>query len=102
MIPGKPKKDVVSYFDQANPNIKTLSENHLTEIWSLKIIMTLWVLWKKPIKRLIKFGPDDTTDDIYYEKIDVPFNSVMIQFFDASDINDLIEHNVRIRYACIR
>ena len=56
-----------------------------------KIIMTLWVLWKKPIKRLIKFGPNDTTDDIYYEKIDMPFNSLMTEFFDASDINDLME-----------
>ena len=53
--------------------------------------MTLWVLWKKPIKRLIKFGPNDTTDDIYYEKIDMPFNSLMTEFCYASYINDLIE-----------
>ena len=58
---------------------------------SAKIIMTLWVLWKKPIKRLIKLGPDDTTDDVYYENIDMPFNSLMTEFFDASDINDLIK-----------
>ena len=50
---------------------------------SAKIIMTLWVLWKKPIKRLIKLGPDDTTDDVYYENIDMPFNSLMTEFFDA-------------------
>ena len=59
-------------------------------MWPSKIL-TLWVLWKKPIKRLIKLDPDDTTDDIYYEKIDMPFNSLMAEFFDATYINDLIE-----------
>ena len=65
---------------------------------SVKIIMTLWVIWKNPIKLLIKDaknaqGPDDgATDNIYYEKIEMPFNSVMTEFFDASDIDDLIEH----------
>ena len=57
--------------------------------------MTLWVIWKKPIKLLVKSGPEDLDDgtarDIYYEKIEMPFNSVMTEFFDASDINDLIE-----------
>ena len=91
MMPGKPKTDVDSYFDQARPYIKTLIENQLKEMGSAKIILTLWVLWKKPIKRLIKLGPDDTTDDIYHGKIDMPFNSLMTEFFDASDINDLIE-----------
>ena len=32
-----------------------------------------------------------TTGDIYYEKIEMPFNSMMTEFFDASNINDLIE-----------
>ena len=91
MMPGKPKTDVDSYFDQAKPHIKTLIENQLKEMGSAKIIMTLWVLWRKPIKRLIKLGPDDTTDDIYYERIDMPFNSLIGEFFDDSDINDLIE-----------
>ena len=98
MMPGKPKTGVDSYFDQANPYIKTLIEKQLKEIGSAKIIMTLWVSWKKSIKRLIKLGPDDTTDDIYYEKIDIPFNSLMTEFLDASDINDLIE----CMLACIK
>ena len=58
---------------------------------SAKIIMTIWVLWKKPIKPPIKLGPDNTIDDIYYEKINMPFKSLMTGFFDASDINNLIE-----------
>ena len=39
MMPGKPKTDVDSYFDQAKPHIKTL-----IEMGSAKIIRTLWVL----------------------------------------------------------
>ena len=49
MMTGKPKTDADSYFDQAKPHIKTLIENQLKEMGSAKIIMTLWVLWKKPI-----------------------------------------------------
>ena len=49
-MPGKPKTDVDSYFDQAKPHIKTLIENQLDGMGSANIIMTLWVLWKKPIK----------------------------------------------------
>ena len=66
-----------------------------------KIVMALWVVWKKPIKLLIKLDPEDaknaqdldhgTASDIYYEKIEMPFNSLMTEFFDASDINDLVE-----------
>ena len=49
-MPGKPKTDVDSYFDQAKPYIKALVENQLKEMGSAKIMLTLWVLWKKPIK----------------------------------------------------
>ena len=49
-MPGKPKTDVDSYFDQAKPHIKTLIENQLDGMGSANILMTLWVLWKKPIK----------------------------------------------------
>ena len=63
--------------------------------------MTIWVIWKKPIKLLVKLDPEDVkndqelddsnVDDICYEKTEMPFNSLMTEFFDASDINDLIE-----------
>ena len=100
VMAGLPKTDIDSYFDQNERYIKTLIENQLKEMGSVKIIMTLWVVWKKPIKLLIKLPEDaknaqelddGTTDDIYYEKIEMPFNSLMTEFFDASDINDLIE-----------
>ena len=53
MIPGTPKTDIDSYLDQTKPNIKTLIKNQLKEMRFAKIIMTLWAIWKKPIRLLI-------------------------------------------------
>ena len=53
MIPGTPKTDIDSYLDQTKPNIKTLIKNQLKEMRFAKIIMTLRVIWKKPIRLLI-------------------------------------------------
>ena len=50
VMPGKLKTEVDVHFDQARPYIKTLIENQLKEMGSAKIILTPWVLWKKPIK----------------------------------------------------
>ena len=101
VIAGRPKTDIDSYFDQTKPYSKTLIENQLKKMGSSKIIMTLWVIWKKRTEPLIELGPedaknaqdlvDDTTGDIYYTKIEMPFNSLITEFFDATDINDLIE-----------
>ena len=62
--------------------------------------MTLGVIWKKPIEPLIELGSEDTknaqdlddgaTGD-NYTRIEMPFNSLMTEFFDTSDINDLME-----------
>ena len=66
---------------------------------SAKIIMTLWVRWKKPVKLAITLDPEDvegvqgirgnTGDD--YIRVEMSFNSLMIEFFEGSDINDLIQ-----------
>ena len=100
MISGTPKTDIDSYFDQTRPHIKTLIKNQLKEMGSAKIIMTLWVEWKKPIKLLIELEPEDaknaqemddgiTGDN--YTKVEMAFNSLMIEFFQGSDISDLIQ-----------
>ena len=62
LIPGTPKTDIDSYFDQTRPHIRTLIENQLKELGSAKIIMTLWVIWNKPIKPLIELHPEDLED----------------------------------------
>ena len=62
VMAGKPKIDINSYFDQAKPHIKMLIENQLKEMGSAKIIMILWVMWKKHIKLLI--DPEDFEDAV--------------------------------------
>ena len=100
VIPGTPKTNVDSYFDQTKRHIKTLIKNQLEELGSAKIIMTLWVRWKKPIMALIELDPEDAknTQDLdngitgdNYIRMDMPFNSLMTQFFQGNDNNDLIE-----------
>ena len=101
VISGLPKADIDSCFYQTKPHIKTLIENQLKEIGSAKVMMTLWVRWKKRIMPLIKLDPEDaknaqdlddgTTGDNYI-RVEMPFNSFMTEFFEANDINDLIQH----------
>ena len=62
MIPGASKTDIDNYFYQTKPHIKTLIKNQLKEMGSAKIIMTLWVRWKKPIKPFIGLGLEDLED----------------------------------------
>ena len=74
-------------------------EDQLKEMGSTNIIMTLWVRWKKPVKLAITLDPDDVegVQDIggntgdNYTKVEMPFNSLMTDFFEGSDINDLIQ-----------
>ena len=47
VMPGKPKTDIDSYYDQTEAHIETLIEKQLKEMRSAKIIMTLYVRWKK-------------------------------------------------------
>ena len=61
--------------------------------------MTLWVRWKKPVKLAIALDPEDVegvqdiggnTSDKYI-RVEMPFNSMMTEFFEGSDINNLIQ-----------
>ena len=99
MVPGTPNIGIDSYFDRTKPHIKTLIENQLKEMESAKIIMTLQVIWKKPVKLAIMLDPEDlegvpdiegSTDD-NYTRVEISFNSPMTEFFEGSDINDLIQ-----------
>ena len=85
VIPGAPRMDIDSYFDQTKPRIKTLIKNQLKEMGSKKIIMTLWVRWKKPVMPFIELDPevaknaqdlDGITGDNYI-RVDMPFNRLM-------------------------
>ena len=84
VISGEPKTDIDSYFDQTKPQIKTLIKNQLKEIGPEKVIMTLWLRWKKPIMLVIVLGPEDvenaqdvdgnTTNN--YVRVEMLFNRV--------------------------
>ena len=74
---------------------------------SAKIIMTLWVRWKKRIMPLIELDPEDTknaqdldygTTGDNYIRVEMPLNKLMTEFFEASDINDLRQRML----ACIK
>ena len=71
----------------------------MKEMGSAKMIMTLWVRLKKRIMPLIELGSqdaknpqglDDGATGDNYKRVEMPFNSLMTEFFEASDINDLI------------
>ena len=58
------------------------------------------VVWKKPIKPLIELDPGDLEDDHElddartgdnYIRVEMPFNSLMTEFFEGSNINDLMQ-----------
>ena len=85
VMPGTPKTDIDSYFDRSKAHIKTLIEKRLKEMMSAKIIMTLYVRWKKLKEQpLIELGPEDAknaqeldhgTGDNYI-RVEMPFNSL--------------------------
>ena len=59
MVPKTPKADTDDYFDWAKPHIKALIEHQLKEIKSTKVIMVLWVGWKKPVNLAIILNSED-------------------------------------------
>ena len=60
--------------------------------------MTLWVRWKKPIVSVIDLDPEEfeNAQDIEFEpadpyiRLEMSSNSLMTEFLEGSDINDLI------------
>ena len=99
MIPGIPKTDYNSYVDLSKPIIKALIEDQLKEMVSIKVIMTLWVRWKKHVKSSITLDPEDVegAQDIRdntgdnYIKVDMPFNSLMAELFEGSNTEYLTQ-----------
>ena len=61
--------------------------------------MTSWVRWKKPVKLATTLDPEDVdgpqdlrnnTGDNYI-KVEMPFNSLMKEFLEGSDTDELIQ-----------
>ena len=66
-MPGLLKAD----FDRINGRVKShinaLIQEQLKKMQSTKVIMTLWVRWKKPAKSAITIDPEDVEDDMDVE-----------------------------------
>ena len=58
-LPGLPKADIDSYIDRVKPHIKTLIEGQLRELKSAKVIITLWLKWKKKTKLAVDVSEED-------------------------------------------
>ena len=64
---------------------------------STKVIMTLQVRWKKPVKLAITLDPEDVEGAQYingntgdnYIRVEMPFNSLVTEFFEVSGIEKL-------------
>ena len=99
MIPDLTKTDIDSYFDQTKPHIKTLIKNQLKEMGSAKIIMTLWVRWKKRIMPVTELDDLEDAKDAQdfddgignnYIRVEILFNSLITEFFEDSNVNVFI------------
>ena len=67
---------------------------------SAKVIITLWVRWKKPVKLAVTLDPEDEEDaqdagcdtGDHYIRIEVSFNNLMTDIFEDSNNDKLIQH----------
>ena len=100
IISGLPKAEIISYLDQSKPHIKALTEDQPKEMQFTKVIITLWIRLKKAVSLSITLDPKDVeyapdvggnTDDKYI-KVETSFNSLMTEFFEGSDIEELMQH----------
>ena len=88
MIPVTSKSDVDGYLDQVKPHIKTLIKDQLKEMQPTKVVMTLWVRCRNPVKLVITLDPEhvEGAQDIgcntinNYTRPEMPYNSLMTDF----------------------
>lgn len=74
---------IPDYVVQVNPR------EQFREMQSIKVILTLWVRWEKPVNSVITFDLEDDKNtqnkEIIkgnnYIKVEMPFNSLTTEFF---------------------
>ena len=62
MVPGLLKGYIDGIDGQVKPHVKALIEDQLKEMQSTKVIMTLWVRWKKPVKSALTLESENVED----------------------------------------
>ena len=79
---------------------KALIESQLKEMQSTKVIKTLWVRWKKPMKLVITLDSEDVTGaqdkggniNDNYIRVEMLFKILMTEFYEGNDSDELIQH----------
>ena len=82
------------YFYQVEAHVKALMESQLKEMQSTKVIVMLWVRWKKPLYLAIILDSENaevaedlqSTKDVNTE-FERLFNSLITEFFRGSNID---------------
>ena len=54
--------DINGYLDRDKPSLNLLIEYQLKKMQSPKVIMTLWVRMKKPVKLAVTLNPENAQD----------------------------------------
>ena len=99
VIPGTPKTEINGYLDQPKPYTYALIEDQLKEMQSAKVIVTVWLRWKKSVKLAITLDPKDVegAQDIEgntgdnYIKVEMPFDTLMAELFEGSNTKELTQ-----------
>ena len=89
VIPCLTKADIDGYVDQIKRRLKALMEDQLNEMQSTKVIMMLWVRWKKPVISIITFYPEDvkgSTIQVITASKKRSYWNLMREFFEGSNI----------------
>ena len=90
VVPSLLKADIDGIYGRVKPHVKALIEDQLKDMQSTKVIMTLWVGLKKPVKSTITLDykdeedakdVDGNTDDTYRVEIAYSGHLVMVGIF---------------------
>ena len=99
VIPGTPKTEINGYLDQPKPHTNALIEEQLKKMQSAKVIVTVWLRWKKSVKLAFTLDPkhvegaqdiEGNTGDNYI-KVEMPFDTLMAELFEGSNTKELIQ-----------
>ena len=74
--------------------MKTLIEQQIREMGSAKVQLCMWIKWKKreesPFDKE-ELKEEGITQDFYTTIVDLPFNSKMMEIFQGSNIEEILE-----------
>ena len=75
--------DVDTFFDRIRQNLINLMNRELTDLGSARVQTTAWI-------RFIQALEDDFGNVIGSDRVELPFNSRMMEIFQGSDLNEIV------------